>query len=146
MTPIYLNETGAASASKSSGKAQLATAIGQVVGDVVVGLIQNKTQKDYNNAKIAAMKEDSRLDYLTAEERLALDKKIANAVNDVAKLRIYQEELAKVSSSSLQSSASIYAEKIKNQSANETRGMYIIAGLSALLIAGAVFIYIKKTQ
>ena len=142
LTPAQL--ASAKNASKLSGTAAAAAAVGQVVGDVVVGLIQNKTQKDFNNARIAQLKEDSRLQQLTAEQRLALDKKIANAVNDVARLRIYEETVGDLGVASIQASASIYAERLRSQSVAETRGYYILGGLAALLIAGTIYIVKKK--
>ncbi len=159
MTPLYKNEIGAAVASnlgsaaksgavssttKLSGTAMAAAAVGQVVGDVVVGLLQNKTQRDFNNARLAQLKEDSRLNQLSQEERLALDKKIANAVNDIARLRIYEETVGDLGVASIQASASIYAERLRSQSVAETRGYYILGGLAALLIAGTIYIVKKK--
>lgn len=124
--------------------AAIAAQVGQVVGDVVVGLIQNKTQKEYNSAKIAVMKEDSRLKALNDEQRLALDEKIAKAVNDVAKLRIYEETLGTIGVGVIDSNASIYREKLKSAGAAQTRGYLIIGGLAALLIGGAIYIYKKN--
>jgi len=129
---------------KNLQTAQIAMQIGQVVGDIGVGLLQNKTQKDFNKAKIEVMKEDSRLQALNAEERLALDKKIANAVNDVAKLRIYEEQLGKIGVSVIEANASIYREKIKNDSIAKTRGYFVIAGVAALIFGGALYIYKKN--
>ena len=124
--------------------AQIATGVGQVVGDVVVGLIQNKTQKDFNKARIEAMKEDSRLQALSAEQRLALDEKIAKAVNDVAKLRIYEETLGTIGVGVIDSNASIYREKLKNESIAQTRGYLIIGGIVVLIFGGALYMYKKN--
>lgn len=129
---------------KNLQKAQLATQIGQVVGDIGVGLLQNKTQKDFNKARIEVLKEDSRLQALSAEQRLALDEKIAKAVNDVAKLRIYEETLGTIGVGVIDSSASIYREKIKNDSIAKTRGYFILGGIAALIFGGALYIYKKN--
>jgi hypothetical protein len=152
---MYKNQSGAvsgvastassvATATKGLQIAQIATGIGQVVGDIGVGLLQNQTQRDFNNAKIAVMKEDSRLQALSAEERLAFDKKVASAVNDVAKLRVYEEQLGKLGVGTIDSSASIYREKIKNDSIAKTRGYFVIAGVAALIFGGALYIYKKN--
>lgn len=145
---VYKNQVGAvssvATATKGLQVAQIATGIGQVVGDVAVGLIQNKTQKDFNKAKIEVLKEDSRLQALSADQRLALDEKIAKAVNDVAKLRIYQETLGTIGVSVIDSSASIYREKIKNDAIAKTRGYFILGGIAALIFAGGLYIYKKN--
>jgi hypothetical protein len=136
-----------ASATKTANNlkgAQVAAQVGQVVGDIAVGILQNKTQKDYNAAKIAVMKEDSRLQSLNTEQRLQLDEKIAKAVNDVAKLRIYEETLSSVGVGGIDSVASLYREKIKNESIAKTRGYFIIGGIAALIFAGALYIYKKK--
>jgi hypothetical protein len=145
---VYRNQGGAVSsvATASSGlqTAQIATGIGQVVGDIAVGLLQNKTQKDFNKAKIEALKEDSRLQALNAEQRLAFEERVAKAVNDVAKLRVYQEQLGIIGVGVIDSSASIYREKIKNDSIAKTRGYFIIAGVMALVFGGALYIYKKN--
>lgn len=122
----------------------VAMAIGQVVGDVTTALLQNKTQKDFNNARIAQLKDDSRLNQLNEEQKLVLQKKIANAVNDVARLRIYEETIADLGAASIYASASVYAERLKAQSAAETRGYIVLAGLAALLIGGTIYIVKKK--
>jgi hypothetical protein len=156
MIPIYRNETGVdvariqPSGSLSRGQmqtAQLATMAAQVVGDVVVGLIQNKTQKDFNKGKLEQLKEDSRLNQLTAEQRLAFDKRVANAVNDIAKLRIYQEELGDLGVASIQSTASIYAAKLQGDALlqkSKTIGTVVLIGGGALLLLGAVYLLRKK--
>ena len=115
---IYNNAGGAGAggvggAAKASGTAMIASAVGNLVGDVVTGFIQDKTQKEYNNARIAQLKDDSRLRQLTSEQRLALDEKIANAVNDVAKLRIYEEAVSNLGVTSIETTASIYTQKLK---------------------------------
>lgn len=156
MIPIYKNEVGVGVARTSPiggltrgqmQTAQLATMAAQVVGDVVVGLIQNKTQKDFNAAKIAQLKEDSRLNQLTSEQRLAFDKRVANAVNDIAKLRIYQEELGDLGVASIQSTASIYAAKLQGDALlqkSKTIGTVVLIGGGALLLLGAVYLLRKK--
>jgi hypothetical protein len=150
MTPIYKNETGVASGGLTKGqfqKAQLATMAAQVVGDVVVGLIQNKTQKDFNKGKLEQLKEDSRLNQLSAEQRLAFEKKVANAVNDVAKLRIYQEELGDLGVASIQSTASIYAAKLQGDTQLEkskTIGTFVLIGGGALVLLGLVYLLRRK--
>jgi hypothetical protein len=145
---VYRNQGGAvssvATASKGLQTAQIATGIGQVVGDIAVGLLQNKTQKDFNKAKIDVLKEDSRLQALNAEQRLAFEERVAKAVNDVAKLRVYQEQLGIIGVGVIDSSASIYREKIKNDSIAKTRGYFIIAGVMALVFGGALYIYKKN--
>ena len=114
---------------------------GQVVGDVVVGVLQNNTQRDFNNAKIDVMKEQIKAQSMSDAERLEFEKKVASAVNDVAKLRIYEEQLSKLGVTSIEQSASIYREKIKNDSIATTRGYFIIGGIAALIFGGAIYIY-----
>jgi hypothetical protein len=142
LTPAQL--AAATKYSKDMQKAQLATQIGQLVGDVAVGLLQNKTQKDFNKAKIEVLKEDSRLQALNAEQRLAFEERVSKAVNDVAKLRIYQEQLGVIGVGVIDSSASIFREKIKNDSIAKTRGYFVIAGVAALIFGGALYIYKKN--
>jgi hypothetical protein len=139
-----VNAANATKAASNLGKAQLATQIGQVVGDIGVALLQNKTQKDFNKAKIEVLKEDSRLQALNAEQRLAFEERVAKAVNDVARLRIYQEQLGAIGVGVIDSNASIYREKIKNDSIAKTRGYFVIAGVAALIFSGALYIYKKN--
>jgi hypothetical protein len=157
MVAIYKNFdfTNAASAVKAAnatkaasnlGKAQVATQIGQVVGDIAVGLLQNKTQQDFNKAKIEVLKEDVRLKALTDEQRLELDKKIANSVNDVAKLRVYEETLGTVGVGVINANKDIYVQKLKNDSKTKTTGYYIIGGIVVLLLGATVLIYLKKNK
>jgi hypothetical protein len=137
----------AANATKAAGnlqKAQVATQIGQVVGDIAVGLLQNKTQQDFNKAKIEVMKEDVRFKALTDEQRLELDKKIANSVNDVAKLRVYEETLGTVGVGVINANKDIYVQKLKNDSNAQTRGYYIIGGIVVLLLGATLYIYKKN--
>jgi hypothetical protein len=138
------NVANATKAAQDLGKAQIAVQIGQLVGDIGVALIQNKTQKDFNKAKIEVLKEDSRLQALSAEQRLAFEERVSKAVNDVAKLRVYQEQLGIIGVGVIDSSASIYREKIKNDSIAKTRGYFIIAGVMALVFGGALYIYKKN--
>jgi hypothetical protein len=138
------NIANAAKAAKQMQTAQIATGIGQLVGDIGVALLQNKTQKDLNKAKIEVLKEDSRLQALNAEQRLAFEERVSKAVNDVAKLRIYQEQLGAIGVGAIDSSASIYREKIKNDSIAKTRGYFVIAGVAALIFGGALYIYKKN--
>jgi hypothetical protein len=144
---VYYKNVEAASASSTASNlkgAQVAAQIGQVVGDITVGLLQNQTQKDFNRAKIEVMKEDSRLQALSAEQRLAFDERVAKAVNDVAKLRVYEEQLGGIGVGVIDSNASIYREKLKNDSIAQTRGYFIIGGIAALILGGALYIYKKN--
>jgi len=133
-----------AKTSQNLQTAQIAIAAGQFVGDVVTGLLQNKTQKKFNNDRIEVMKEDSRLKSMSAEQRLLFEERVANAVNDVAKLRIYEEQLASLGVAGIQNTAEIYKAKIKNDSIAKTRGYFIIGGVAALIFGGALYIYKKN--
>lgn len=133
-----------AQTSQNLQKASVAIAAGQLVGDVVTGLLQNKTQEKFNNDRIAVMKEDSRLQSMSAEQRLIFEEKVAKAVNDVARLRIYEEQLAALGVSGIQNTAEIYKAKIKNESIAKTRGYFIIGGIAALIFGGALYIYKKN--
>jgi hypothetical protein len=127
------------------GMGQVAAQVGQVVGDVVVGLIQNKTQKQYNAARIAQLENDSRLQALSAEERLAFDKKVASAVNDTARLRIYEEQIGNLGVATIQSTASLYAAKLQGVSSDKSKkiGYAVLIG-GGLLVAGTIIYLFKK--
>jgi capsular polysaccharide biosynthesis protein len=116
---------------------------GKLVGDVVVGLMQTKTQRDFNKAKVEQMASDSRLKLLTDSQRLALDKQIANAVNDTAKLRIYEETLSNLGVAAIESSGDLYKEKIKAE-ASPNKMIYITVGIGAALIIASVFLLSRK--
>ena len=121
----------------------LIQAAGKLVGDVVVGAMQTKTQRDFNKAKIEQMASDSRLKLLTDSQRLALDKQIANAVNDTAKLRIYDEALSKLGVAAIETSGEIYKEKIKAAAAPDKTMIYITVGIGAALIVASVYLLRK---
>jgi len=131
---------------QQSAKLGIAMAVGQLVGDLTVGLLQNKTQRDFNKSRLAQLENDSRLKQLNEEQRLSLQKRVDNAVNDVAKLRIYEETVSDLGAASIYASASVYAERFKAQSAAETRGYIVLAGLAALLIGGTIYIVKKNKQ
>lgn len=121
----------------------VAQAAGRLVGDVVVGFMQSKTQRDFNKAKIQQMESDSRLKLLTNTQRIALDKEIANAVNDTAKLRIYEETLSNLGVASIQTSGEIYKEKIKAAAAPNKTIIYITVGIGAALLVATVYLLRK---
>jgi hypothetical protein len=116
---------------------------GKLVGDVVVGLMQSKTQRDFNKAKIEQMESDSRLKLLTNTQRIALDKQIANAVNDTAKLRIYEETLSNLGVAAIQSSGELYKEKIKAAASPNKTMIYITVGIGAALLVASVYLLRK---
>jgi hypothetical protein len=121
----------------------VAQAAGRLVGDVVVGAMQSKTQRDFNKAKIEQMASDSRLKLLTDTQRLALDKQIANAVNDTAKLRIYEETLSNLGVAAIQSSGDLYKEKIKAAASPNKTMIYITVGIGAALLVASVYLLRK---
>lgn len=131
---------------KTDKALQAAADIGKVVGDVVVGLIQNKTQKDFNKAQIKAMENDSRLKQLSDSQRLALDTAISKAVNDTARLRIYNEVLSSLGVAEIESTGKIYEQKIKIAAAPQKTMTYIVVGVGAILIISTVLIIRKKQQ
>jgi hypothetical protein len=116
---------------------------GKLVGDVVVGLMQSKTQRDFNKAKIEQMESDSRLKLLSNTQRIALDKQIANAVNDTAKLRIYEETLSNLGVAAIQSSGELYKEKIKAAASPNKTMIYITVGIGAALLVASVYLLRK---
>lgn len=128
-------------------------AASRFASDIIIGSMKNKTQQQYDAARIEQMKNDSALKRLTDAERLALDKAIASAVNDTAKLRIYEEAIAQTSVSSIESSASIYNEKIKAQAAVQSAALsqkkdntkiYVLSGIGAVLIISTVILLKNK--
>jgi len=122
--------------------AELAQAGGQLVGTVITSSISNKTQKEHNRNRIEILKEDSRLNFLSKKEKLALDNKVANAKNDLDRLKIYEDAFTKLGVASIQYSSSIYAEKLKADAAAKTRVYYFLGALGILAIAG--IFYLKK--
>jgi hypothetical protein len=110
---------------------------------LAVGVIQNETQKKANNAAIANMKEDQRLKLLSSTQKAALDYRIANAQDDVAKLAIYEQTLASISGSTLGSVGSIYAAGVASKSKqNYLQKSVFIAG--GFLLLGGAYYQLKK--
>jgi hypothetical protein len=76
---------------------------------VTVGAIKNETQKKMNAANIDNMKADQRLKTLNSAQKQALDYRVANAKTDTERLAIYEDTLARLGSSTIDSTGNIYA-------------------------------------
>jgi hypothetical protein len=111
---------------------------------LTVGVIQNETQKKANNAAIANMKEDQRLKLLSETQRAALDYRVANAQDDAAKLAIYQQTLASIGGSTVDSLGKIWAAGVESKSKqNYLQKSALIAG-GIMLVGGTIYQLRKK--
>lgn len=111
---------------------------------LAVGVIQNDTQRKANNAQIAIMKEDQRLKLLSQAEKQALDYRVANAQNDVDKLKIYEDTLASLGGSLNISTGNIYAAGVASKSQQNyiQRSMILAGGI--MLLGGTIYQLRKK--
>lgn len=111
---------------------------------LAVGVIQNDTQRKANNAQIAIMQEDQRLKLLSQAEKQALDYRVANAQNDVDKLKIYEDTLASLGGSLNISTGNIYAAGVASKSQqNYIQKSMILAG-GIMLVGGTIYQLRKK--
>lgn len=110
---------------------------------LAVGVMQNETQKKANNAAIANMQEDQRLKLLSETQRAALDYRVANAQDDAAKLAIYQQTLASIGGSTVDSLGKIWAAGVESKSKqNYLQKSAFIAG--GFLLLGGAYYQLKK--
>lgn len=114
------------------------------VATITVGAIKNDTQKKMNAGIISNMKQESRLKLLNNSQRLALDTKIASAKTDTERIAIYSQAISQLGSTTIESTASIYAAgaKIKAQENYLTKSIVMASGF--VLIGGAIYVLRKK--
>ena len=111
---------------------------------ITVGVIQDQTQKHVNAATIDAMKEDNRLKLLSQTEKQALDYRVANAQNDVDKLKIYEDTLAALGSSVNISTGNIYAAGVASRSQQNYLQKSVILATGVMLLGGTIYTLRKK--
>jgi hypothetical protein len=123
----------------------IAAAAITAVATVTVGVIQDGTQRKANNAAIANMQEDQRLKLLSQAEKQALDYRVANAQNDVDKLKIYEDTLATLGASTNNSTGMIYAAGVASKSQQNyiQRSMILAGGI--MLVGGTLYQLRKKS-
>lgn len=119
---------------------EAARAAGQLVGGVVTSLIDAKTQRDFNDAKIRQMEADRNQATATAAEKRAIDLKIAVLKKDNQNLKIISDNLTKLGVSTIDKNADILIAKINKQD----KTLYIVGGIAVVLIIATVFLVNKK--
>ena len=122
----------------------IAAAAITAVATVTVGVIQDQTQKKANNAAIANMQEDQRLKLLSETQKQALDYRVANAQNDVDKLKIYEDTLAALGSSTNISTGNIYAAGVASKSQQNYLQRSVILASGIMLVGGTIYQLRKK--
>jgi hypothetical protein len=114
------------------------------VATVTVGVIQNDTQRKANKAAISNMKEDQKLKLLSATEQAALNYRVASAQDDISKLALYEDALAKVGGASNIAIGDIYAAGVATKSKqNYLQRSVLIAG-GIMLVGGTLYQLRKK--
>jgi hypothetical protein len=112
---------------------------------IAVGVIQDGTQRKANNAAIANMQEDQRLKLLSEAQRQALDYRVANAQNDVDKLKIYEDTLASIGGSTRISLGNVYAAGVASKSQQNYIQRSIILAGGIMLVGGTLYQLRKKS-
>jgi hypothetical protein len=108
-----------------------------------VGAMKNSTQKKMNEASIDNMKADQRLKTLTSAQKQALDYRVANAKTDTERLAIYEDTLARLGSSTIDSTGNIYAAGVASKSQqNYLQKSVILAG--GIMLAGGTVVLLRK--
>jgi len=110
---------------------------------VTVGAMKNSTQKKMNAANIDNMKADQRLKTLNSAQKQALDYRVANAKTDTERLAIYEDTLARLGSSTIDSTGNIYAAGVTSKSQqNYLQKSVILAG--GIMLAGGTVVLLRK--
>lgn len=128
---------------KSSSSSNFVKPIADMVANIVVGSMQNKTQKEKNEAELEIRKQAQKLNELTAAQKQALQIKIANAKTDTDRLKVYNETITALGGKSIESSADIFIAKI-NQNKFSSKLLILSIGIGIVLIAGTIYILRKK--
>jgi|APCry1669189241_1035207.scaffolds.fasta_scaffold87458_2 hypothetical protein len=111
---------------------------------ITVGVIKDQTQKKANNAQIAALQADTKLQLLNSTQKQALDYRIANAKNDTDRLKAYEDAISKVSSATQTSIGTIYAAGVSSTSQqNYIQKSALLAG-GIMLVGGTIYVLRKK--
>jgi len=111
---------------------------------IAVGVMRDSTQKKINNAQIDKLREDSRLNRMSQTQKIALDYRVANAKNDLDRLKIYQDALSTIGSSSVTSIGSIYAAGVSTKSQQNYLQKSILLAGGIVLLGGTIYLSRKK--
>ena len=112
---------------------------------IAVGAMKNQTQKKMNAATIDNMKADQRLKLLNSAQKNALDYRVANAKTDTERLAIYEDTLAELGSSTIDSTATIYAAGVASKSQQNYLQKSVILAGGIMLAGGTVALLRKKS-
>jgi hypothetical protein len=114
------------------------------VATVGVGVIRDQTQRKLNRATIAKMQEDSRLNFLNSTQKTALEYRVANAQNDLERLRIYEETLASIGGAATTSIGNIYAAGVASKSQQNYLQKSVLLAGGVMLLGGTIYQLRKK--
>jgi hypothetical protein len=114
------------------------------VATVGVGVIRDQTQRKLNRATIAKMQEDSRLNFLNSTQKTALEYRVANAQNDLERLRIYEETLASIGGAATTSIGNIYAAGVASKSKQNYLQKSVLLAGGIMLLGGTIYQLRKK--
>jgi hypothetical protein len=111
---------------------------------ITVGVKKDQTQKKANNAQIAALQADTKLQLLNSTQKQALDYRIANAQTDTDRLKAYEQAISSVSGATETSIGTIYAAGVSSASQqNFIQKSALIAG-GIMLLGGTIYVLRKK--
>ena len=111
---------------------------------LAVGVMRDQTQRKINRATIAKMQEDSRIQFLSSTQKTALDYRVANAQNDLERLRIYEETLATIGGAATTSIGNIYAAGVASKSQQNYLQKSVLLAGGVMLLGGTIYQLRKK--
>lgn len=114
------------------------------VATVGVGVMRDQTQRKLNRASIAKMQEDSRINFLNSTQKTALEYRVANAQNDLERLRIYEETLASIGGAATTSIGNIYAAGVASKSQQNYLQKSVLLAGGVMLLGGTIYQLRKK--
>lgn len=114
------------------------------VATLGVGVMRDQTQRKLNRASIAKMQEDSRLNFLNSTQKTALEYRVANAQNDLERLRIYEETLASIGGAATTSIGNIYAAGVASKAQQNYLQKSVLLAGGVMLLGGTIYQLRKK--
>ena len=132
--------------SKGSGikAGDVAKPIGDMIANIIISSMQNKTQREKNEAEAEIKRQAQRLNELTAAEQQALKVRIANANTDTERLKIYNETITALGGKAIESSADVLIASLQNKNKEKIITSLIVLSVGVILIGATIYILRKK--
>jgi hypothetical protein len=129
---------------KNSGLSELAKPIADMVATIIVGSMNDKTQRQKNEAEAEIKRQAQRLNELSDAKLQALKIRIANANTDTERLKIYNETITELGGKSIESSADVLIASLQNKNKEKIITSLIVLSVGIILIGATIYISRKK--